>query len=62
MMGFWDAGASAGPHANNRHYTQTEPHQQLIFTGWMLILMPNNSVKALKPIFYSVLMETTRVT
>jgi len=53
-MRFWDAVASAGPHANNLHLApDRQPHQYLshqsMFTGRMLFLLfPTNGVKALK--------------
>ena len=44
MTVFWNAVASAGPHANtaprSRQITTRTPRHS-IFTGWMLLLMPN---------------------
>jgi len=48
MAGFWDAVASAGPYADNRHLaadkiTATKPHHS-VFTDQMLFLTPNQKV------------------
>jgi len=50
MTGFWDAMASAGPHANNLHLasdrltTPTTHHSS--FTGRMLFLTPNQQCQS----------------
>jgi len=50
IMGFWDAVASVGPYANNLHLapdriTTPTPHN-LIFTGQMLFLTPNQQCQS----------------
>jgi len=49
-MGFWDAVASAGPHANNLNLAaDIQPHQHFItsfFTGQMLFLMSNQQCQS----------------
>jgi len=63
-MGFWDAVASAGPHANNLHLApDRQPHQHLISqflqarcSSWR----PANSVKALNATFWLVLNEIVK--
>jgi len=54
MMGFWDAVASAGLHANNLHLApDRQPHRHLItqflWTGYSSC-RPTNSVQALKAV------------
>ena len=50
IIGFWDAVASVGPYANNLHLapdriTTPTPHN-LIFTGQMLFLTPNQQCQS----------------
>jgi len=51
MVRFWDAVASAEPHANNLHLAPTDYHtntSSLIFSGRVLFLTPNQLKQEVK--------------